>query len=138
MSQEDKRLQIYGMRYLPISNAQVENMPGSHYIRVHGDWIDLGISSGEFKEQQEEPGSIVVQELKAIITDTGQSNAISILDLISSEGLVLIEMTNGDKKVIGTDHFPVLISSEHSGSSLKQSLSFKRNSPEPAKILKSF
>lgn len=138
MNQNNKRSQICEMHFLPISNAQVENIPGSNSIKVHGEWIDFHITSGEFKEKQDIPGGIVDQELKVVITDTNEKNAASICDMIIHEGLVLIEMTNGNRKVIGTDQFPVTLSPEYSGSPIKLTLLIKRDSPESAKILKSF
>ncbi|MEL5895024.1 hypothetical protein AAE250_16215 [Bacteroides sp. GD17] len=137
MNQFNKRSQICGMYFLPISGAQIYNVPGSNIIKVRGEWVNLAISSGDFKEK-DELGGIVEQELKAIVTDTGEDKAALIRDLIMNEGLVLIQMTNGSRRVVGTEQFPVALSSECGGSPMTQTLSFKRDSPEPAKILKSF
>lgn len=138
MNQSDKRSQICGMCFLPISKAQVENTPGTDYIKVSGEWTDLGVSSGELKEKQDSVGAVVEQELKAVVTDTGENNTRLMHDLITNEGLVLLKMTNGSHKVVGTDQFPVSISLENSGSPAKLTLSFKRNSPESAKLFTSF
>lgn len=138
MNQNNRRSQICGMCFLPISNAQVENTPGTDYIKVSGEWVDLGVSSGELKEKQDFIGAVVEQELKAVVTDTGENNTRLIRALITNEGLVLLKMTNGSHKVVGTDQFPVSISLENSGSPAKLTLSFKRSSPESAKLFKSF
>lgn len=138
MNQNDKRSQVCEMYFLPISDALVNNTPGMEIIKIRGEWTRIGISSGEFKEKQDTVGGIVEQELKATVTDTGETNTEFVRKLIANEGLVLIDMTNGGRKVIGTDQFPVLLSSEYSGSPLKLSLSLKRDSPEQAKVFKSF
>lgn len=138
MNQNDRRSQVCEMYFLPISDAVVDNTPGMEFIKIRGEWIRIGISSGEFKEKQDPVGGIVEQELKAVVTDTGEANTRLVRKLIVNDGLVLLDMTNGSRKVIGTDQFPVLLSCEYSGSPLKLSLSFKRDSPEPSKIFKSF
>lgn len=78
------------------------------------------------------------QELKAVVTDTGKANMGRIQELVRQEGLVLLDLSNGDYKVVGTDQFPVSFSTEYAGSPLKLTLSFKRDSAEFAKNLKSF
>lgn len=138
MSVEDKRSQLYAMAFLPLSDAEVRNLPGSDKVQVHGTWVNIDISSGEWKEICEEVGKTVEQELKATVTDTSSSMESQLRTLFSIDGLVLISLTNGEKKVIGTDEFPARVSMERSGDPAKLTLSFKRSSPEPAKVLESF
>lgn len=97
-----------------------------------------GISSGEWTEIQEQVGKPIEQELKATVTDTSSIMESQLRTLFSVDGLVLISLTNGDKKVIGTGDFPVQMSMERSGDPGKLTLSFKRSSPEAAKNLTSF
>lgn len=138
MSVEDKRSQLYAMAFLPLPDAEVRNLPGSDKVQVHGTWVNIDISSGEWKEIREEVGKPVEQELKATVTDTSSSMESQLRTLFSIDGLVLISLTNGEKKVIGTDEFPARVSMERSGDPAKLTLSFKRSSPEPAKVLESF
>lgn len=138
MNQDDRRSQVCGMCFLPIADASVGNFPGADFIRVRGDWEVIGISSGEFKESCDTFGGVVKQELKAVVTDTGKANMGRIQELVRQEGLVLLDLSNGDCKVVGTDQFPVSFSTEYAGSPLKLTLSFKRDSAEFAKNLKSF
>lgn len=138
MSINDKRSQICGMSFLPLSDAEVINVPGSDKLQVHGTWITVGISSGEWTEIQEQVGKPIEQELKATVTDTSSIMESQLRTLFSVDGLVLISLTNGDKKVIGTGDFPVQMSMERSGDPGKLTLSFKRSSPEAAKNLTSF
>ena len=97
----------------------------------------IPVSSGEFKEKNVS-GELTEQELKAVVTDTGASFSNSLRDLLCREGLVCLKFTNGSERVVGTDQFPVVVTLQESGSPAAFTLSFKRSSPEPAKILKSF
>lgn len=137
MNADDKRAQICGMGFIPVTAAVVKNVPGLETIQVSGEWILLPVSSGEFKEKNVS-GELTEQELKAVVTDTGSSFSTLLHDLVRREGLVRLKFTNGSERVVGTDHFPVMMSLQESGSSAAFTLSFKRNSPEPAKFLKSF
>lgn len=138
MNIENKRAQLFEVSFLQVSNALVLNYPGSDSIRINGEWIDFGISSGEWKETIETVGTPVMQELKATIPDTSSTNENFIRNLLSTEGLVLLHLTNGEKRVVGSNDFPVSISLEKSGNPSRLTLSLKRSSPEPTKILKSF
>ena len=136
MSVENKRSQFCAMSFLPLPDAEVRNVPGSDKLQVHGTWVSINVSSGEWKESREEVGKPAEQELKATVTDTSSSMESQLRTLFSVDGL--IGLTNGEKKVIGTDEFPVHVSMERSGEPAKLTLSFKRSSPEPAKVLESF
>lgn len=137
MHADDKRAQICAMSFIPVSRAVVRNLPGVKTIQVSGDWTLIPISSGEFKEKTTS-GDFTEQELKAVVTDTGSVFSTSLHDLFRQEGLVRLKFTNGADRVVGTDQFPVLLTLEESGSPAIFKLSFKRDSPEPCKILKSF
>ena len=137
MNTYNKRAQIFGMSFIPLGIATVRNYPGANVIQVTGEWIGIPVIKGEFKEKII-PGSLIEQELKATITDTGAAYADSLHDLFRQEGLVRLKFTNGAERVVGTDQFPVLMQLEESGTPAAFTLSFKRNSSEPAKILKSF
>lgn len=137
MSNASKRKQICGMSFIPITSAGVVNMPGDKYIRVSGDFVKVPISSGEFTEEHTD-GSPVKQTLSATVTDTGIDMAALLENLFYREGLLLIRTTDGAKKVIGTDEFPVLVTLSQSGSPAVYQLSFDRESPEPAKYFQSF
>lgn len=137
MSIENKRSQICGMSFIPMTDATVVNHPGESIIKISGTWHEISISSGEFKEK-EGNGDVVEQELEAVVTDTGE-NAVALLrNICRCDGLIRLRHTNGDIKVVGTDQFPVLLTMQRSGTPASITLSFKRKSPEPAKILESF
>lgn len=138
MSIEDKRAQVCGIAFIPLPHADVRTVPGSDKIQVQGVWISISASSCEWKENQELTGNPIEQELKATVTDTSSSQESLIRQLLSYDVLTLLEFTNGEEKVVGTNEFPVRLTMERSGSPGKIILSFKRSSPEPAKILASF
>lgn len=138
MSIEDKRAQVCGIAFIPLLNAEVKNVPGSNLIYVRGAWVSIGASSCEWQESQAQAGSPVEQELKATVTNTSSSQEKLLRELLSYDVLTLLEFTNGEEKVVGTDEFPVRLSIERNGNPGKITLSFKRSSPEPAKILASF
>lgn len=137
MNAYNKHAQIFGMGFIPLAVATVRNFPGADIIQVSGEWIDIPIVEGEFKEKITS-GSLVEQELKATATDTSPDTVALLRDLLRQEGIVRLKFTNGLERVAGSDQFPVLMTIEESGSPAVFILSFKRSSPEPSKILKSF
>lgn len=137
MNTYNKLAQIFGMSFMPLSAATIRNFPGANIIQVAGEWIDIPVIQGEFKEKMTS-GSLIEQELKAVVTDTGIDSAVSLHNLFRQEGVARLKFTNGTERVVGTDQFPVLLTLEESGSPASFKLSFKRDSPELSKILKSF
>ena len=138
MNVNDKRSQIFELCFLPINHAEIMNRPGCNSIQVIGQWTNVRVSSGEWKETMERSGKPVEQELKAIVTDSSADKENQLHELFSQDGLLLLKLTNGEMKVIGSDEFPVRVFIERDGNPAKISLSLKRSSPEPAKILTSF
>ena len=137
MSRNDKRAAICRLAFLALSKATVQNTPGNPTIQVRGTFTQLPISSGEFQET-ETNGEPVEQELEAVITDTSAAKLAEYRTILAEYGLLLVTLTNGDQRVVGTDEFPVLVSTELSGTPQALTLTFKRNSPEPAKMFSSF
>lgn len=137
MNNNNKRNQVCGLDFIPLSEVEVLNMPGNNVIRLSGSMTKIPISTGEFIEESTN-GTPVKQTLSAVVTDTGRDNNINLRSLLSKEGILIIHLTNGDTKVVGTDEFPVLITLTQSGSPSANQLTFDRDSPEPAKFLQSF
>lgn len=125
------------MKFIPLSEAGIFNQPGNSSIDVTGEMTAIPIASGEFTEEQTD-GIPVKQTLSANVTDTGQDMRDNLRRLFSQEGLLIVRLTSGETKVIGTDEFPVLVTLSQSGSPAAYYLSFDRQSPEPAKFLQSF
>lgn len=137
MSRNDKRAAICRLAFIELSKATVRYTPGNPTIQVRGTFTQLPISSGEF-EETETNGEPVEQKLEAVITDTSVEKLSEYRTMLAEYGLLLLTMTNGDQRVVGTDEFPVLVTTELSGTPQALSLTFKRNSPEPAKKFSSF
>lgn len=137
MNRNDKRAAICCLAFLPIGQATVRNKPGYPSIQVRGTFTPIPIASGEFQES-ETNGNPIEQELEAVVTDTNADNLTAYRNLLADYGLLLVTLTNGDQRVIGTDEFPVLVSTELGGSPQALTLSVKRDSPEPAKVYSSF
>lgn len=135
MNTNSKRSQVCGLSFLSVAAATVVNVPGQKNIQVSGSWIKIDISSGEWKETVEYVGQPVAQELKATVTNTSVEYESSLRNLFSGTGLLLLQFSNTEKRVVGTDEFPVTVTVERSGDPGKIYLSCKRDSPEPAKYL---
>lgn len=137
MNRNDKRSAVFRLDFLPISQATVNNLPGNPSIQVSGSFIPVPIASGEFRETEEQ-GDTIEQELTASVTDTGLAQLSSIRTLFTQDGLLRLTYTNGEQRVVGTDEFPVHVNIELSGTPQVLTLSFQRQSAEPAKIYSSF
>ena len=110
MSNHTKRNQICGLKFIPLAEAEIFNLPGSDSINVSGALTEIPIASGEFTEEQTN-GSPAKQTLSANVTDTGQDTISNLRQLFSQEGILVIQLTSGEQKVVGTDEFPVLVTS---------------------------
>lgn len=137
MNRNDKRASICRLSFLPIEQATVNDFLGQTNIQVRGTFTDIPISSGEWTETTD-PVNGVEQELNAVVTDTSFANLNDLRTLLSQNGLLLLTLTNGERRVAGTKEFPVLVSTELSGTPASLQLSFRRSSPEPSKNYSSF
>ena len=137
MNRNDKRASVCGLAFLPLSQATVRNFPGSPDIGVHGTFTPVPVSSAEYGETGE-TGSPIEQELEAVVTETSSAKLNELRTLFAEAGLVLLDFTNGERRVVGSDEFPVQVNTELSGTPASLSLTFKRDSPEPAKVYSSF
>ncbi|WP_337626273.1 hypothetical protein [Phocaeicola sp.] len=97
----------------------------------------MPVSSAEYGETGE-AGYPIEQELEAVVTDTSSAELNGLRTLFAEAGLVLLDFTNGERRVVGSDEFPVQVNTELSGTPATLSLTFKRDSPEPAKVYSSF
>lgn len=134
----DKIAQVYRIYWLPVSQAEIENYPGDRYIYVSGDWFPIPFTPVEFKEEQAGGGKLVTQEMSCTITGLNEEFEERILKMISEYGLLRLDFTNEEVRVVGTEQVPVKLSLERGRFPTTYTLSFKRSSPEFSKILKSF
>lgn len=132
---EHKQLQCSIFQY---DDADIDDCLGVSSISVSGNWIDFNISKCELKETRSAPGELVQQELSATCTDSSEANESFIREQCDGYGLLRIDYSNGERKVVGTDKNPVQLSIERSGSPVAITLSLKHSSAEFSKFLKSF
>lgn len=134
----DKVAQICALYWMYIRNATIINQPGSIEISVSGKWENIPFNKASLKEEQTASGSLVTQEFNASISGLSQSAETTLHAMNGELGIIRIDYTNGDKKIVGTNDIPIILTLECNASTHKYSMSFKRNSPEFSKYLKSF
>lgn len=103
MNLDDKRAQISAMFYLSIDDADIDDCLGVSSISVSGNWIDFNISKCELKETRSASGELIQQELSATCTDSSEAHEALIREQCSGYGLLRIDYSNGERKVVGTD-----------------------------------
>lgn len=136
----DPHAEIMEVGFLPLSEVQVKTMIGSPEMDVtvtHGLPVFARPQSASFSERQAQSGDLVEQELDVVFTDDDAEYIQSWRGKVDVDCLVVIRYTNGKKLVVGTDMAPVRCEVEHSGSPRTTHITFKRKSPEFAKVLKS-
>lgn len=94
--------------------------------------------SANFTERQNNCGEYVEQEFEAVFTDSNDDAISKWRNITQSDTLVLISFTNGVTLVAGTTLAPVRCAVEQGATPRTTKISFKRLSPEFAKVLKSF
>ena len=137
MNNNNKRAQICGFDFFPISTVNIEYLPGIPNVKLGGESYRIDISSCEFNEDDQEDMS-VAQQLSATVTDTSHNNIGKLRSTFLEPGIIVLTYTNGEKKVVGSGEFPVFVSFSISGSPATINLNFERDSPEAAKIFQSF
>lgn len=136
MGRNDKCISICRLEFIPTGQANVRNQPGDFTIEVRGEFTEIPIASGEFTETNEQ--GHVEQKLQAVVTDTSYVTLTFLRKLFAQDGLLLLTGINGERKLMGTDQFPVHVNYELGGSPATLTLSVARRSPEPAKKFSSF
>lgn len=137
MNQNNKRAAIVQVAFYPLHSARVHYLPGRSHLSLSGSSHTFRPQTAEFKETLTQ-GDEVSQQFSAIITDVSLASSAGMRRNLSLPGLLLMIYSNSEKRVVGTDQFPVMITIEESGRPAQFKLSFKRTSPEPSKFFQSF
>lgn len=137
MNTNNKHAQICKLEFVAIDDAVVINTPGSSYIKVSADWLDIPISSAEFVEASS-MDNLIKQELKATITNTGASMRVILEESFAQYGLLRMTYTNGEQRILGTDQFPIEVQLEENGSPARFELIVSHESASKAKFFQSF
>lgn len=139
MNQNNKRATIVSLHFYPIVESTIVRCyPGRQILSVTGMAYSFRPQSAEFKETLTQGSDEVSQQFSAIITDVSLASSAGMRRNLSLPGLLLMIYSNSEKRVVGTDQFPVMITLEESGRPAQFKLSFKRTSPEPSKFFQSF
>ena len=91
--------------------------------------------SVDFNEQLSRMGDYVEQELTAVLTNTQQEEMQRYNSWLNGDVLALMMLTNDKVLVAGTRRAPVRLSMEVGGNPRTAKLTFKRKSPEWAKMM---
>lgn len=108
---------------------------GGDEISIEGDVLLMRPQSVDFNEQLSRRGEYVEQELSVVLTNTQHEQMQRYNSWINGDVLVVLVMTNSEMLVAGTRRAPVRLSLEVGGNPRTARLTFKRNSPEFAKLL---
>lgn len=137
MNRNNKRAQIFKLEFVAVDYAVVNNIPGSSYIKVSADWLDIPISSAEFIETSD-MDNLIQQELRGIITDTSNQTRTVLSEAFASYGLLRMTFTNNEQRILGTSEFPVEVKLEENGTPARLELTVTHESGHKAKIFQSF
>ena len=134
MNNRNKRAAIIAVGILPVSQAVSVHRPGSASVKLTGSPVAYVPSSAEFKEVIT-LGGIVTQQLSATLTDISSVSALSLRLAAAEPSIVVLTFSNHESRAVGSDEFPVQLQLEEAGRPGSFKLSFKRESPEPAKFI---
>lgn len=135
---DDKRAQICEVGFAKVADLTIKDFPGVNTISVSGSFNWLKHQSVEWSEEQQDAGGYVEQELKAVFTETSDTQTQTMRDYINMEMLIAMKYTNGEIRISGTNDNPITPVITISGSPRTIKVSFKHKSAEFAKLLKSF
>ncbi len=131
---KDKRTDICKIYFAVISETIIEDYPGDK-IRVAADWNKINFAQASLSEIENLNGEMIEQEISIKITGS-TPEVIDLLKMITGKHVILrFDFSAGEKKVVGNDNNPILLSHEASGSPIAQYLTCKRLSPERSKNL---
>ncbi|MBR7043413.1 MAG: hypothetical protein IKI18_04475 [Prevotella sp.] len=135
----DYHAEICHVAFLPASQVALKTKIGQQDVDVElrGLLVSERPQSANFSERRDASGQFVEQELEAVFTNDEADFVSRFRSLADDDCIVFLEYTNGKRLVVGTEQAPVRLEYEQSGSPKTLRLSFKRKSPEFAKILKS-
>lgn len=134
-SNETRRNRIARIDYCLLSDATVNDYPGSFIQVLATSWVPVAFSSVEFMESNPINGDFVEQELNISLSGTDRDIEQETESVCGNELIIRLTYTNGEVRIIGTEENPVLLGCTSAGSPVRQTLSCKRKSAEKAKYL---
>ena len=127
MNNFDRHMQVCGAAFMPVEDAVIscDHAKAGASIRVEGSWTELPVTKAEFSEEQGNRG-VITQKFEGTITKAKNDMLINLLGVMNRYGVLRIDYTNGEQRVVGDDQWPVMLSVSKEGDPLKVKLSFKR------------
>ena len=138
MSNFDKHMQICGAAFIPVDDAVIScnHASAGAAIRVMRNWTVLPVTKAEFSEEEGDRG-LITQKFEATMTEAKNDRLNNLLGVLNAYGLLRIDYTNGERRVVGDDQRPVMLSVSKEGDPLIVKLSLKRVSCSRARLLAS-
>lgn len=138
MEQNNKRMQVCGAAFIRLDDAKLVTSfdESNRTIQVDGEWSELHVKDAEFSEEFKAEG-LYSQKFSARLANSSRSMALKVDILLRRKGLLRIDYTNGESIVVGDEEFPVLVNMTREGSPQQLSLSIKRNTSFPSRLLQS-
>lgn len=120
-------MQVCGAAFIPVEDAVIscDQAKAGASIRVEGSWTELPVTKAEFSEDIGVRG-LITQKFEGSITKAKNDMLINLLSVMNRFGVLRIDYTNGERRVVGDDQWPVMLSVSKEGDPLKVKLSFKR------------
>lgn len=100
------------------------------------NWTVLPVTKAEFSEEEGDRG-LITQKFEGTMTEAKIDTLNNLLDVLNAYGLLRIDYTNGERRVVGDDQRPVMLSVSKEGDPLVVKLSLKRVSCSRARLLAS-
>jgi len=129
-----KRNRIISIDYLLVSESTINDYPGNYIQVLSTGWISVKYSSIEFTEEDEGTGDFITQKLDINLFGSDDTMEQAMKSIIGKEIIIRLTYATGQQKIVGTGENPVILQHTSSGSPVKHTLSFERNSSEKAKI----
>lgn len=138
MSNYDSHMQVCGAAFIPTSDALVTCDPAAadSAIQVVGTWRELPLTKAEFSEEESENG-LMTQKFEGSMTVAENGVLTNLRNLCTNYGLLRIDYTNGERRVVGDDEWPVMLQVTREGDPVKVKLSLKRVTCTRSRLLAS-
>lgn len=127
MTNFDRHMQVCGAAFMTLEDAVIscDLAKAGASIRVEGSWTELPVTKAEFSEEIGVRG-LITQKFEGTITKSKNDMLINLLGVMNRYGVLRVDYTNGERRVVGDDQWPVMLSVSKEGDPLKVKLSFKR------------
>lgn len=132
----NKRAHIVSVSIVEVHQATISNFIAVDFINVNASWTKLNMTDISFEENDVQNGAFTIQSFSGKITTFTENMERELKSFWTQLLLFRLDYSNGISKIIGTDQYPVEPTLKSGGDYHSYLLSFKRKSPQAAKILK--